>query len=197
MVSALIIITYCVIAASLASVGRITWAWARDGALPKWFAHVDPKHLVPVRALWLPIVIVSLLSLLNVGSTSATAFSAFTALSSLGLYTSYIIAISVTLHARLTGILGDGSTARVRYGGWRMWRWAAVPVNVYALVWTAYITVFLPFPASMPVDGSNMNYALPIYAFVVVAALAWWFIWGKKNWPGLNASAVAYVHKES
>ena len=41
MVSGLVIITYCVIAASLASVGRITWAWARDGALPKYFAYVS------------------------------------------------------------------------------------------------------------------------------------------------------------
>ena len=177
--------------------GRITWAWARDSALPKWFAYVDPKHRVPIRALWLPIVVVSLLSLLNVRSTSATAFSAFTALSSLGLYTSYIIAISVTLHARLTGILGDTPAARVQYGGWRMWKWAAIPVNIYALVWTAYITIFLPFPTSRPVTSSNTNYALPIYAFVVVAALAWWFIRGERNWRGLNAAAMAYVKRES
>ncbi len=41
MVSALIIVTYCVVAASVASVSRITWAWARDGALPKWLAIVS------------------------------------------------------------------------------------------------------------------------------------------------------------
>lgn len=35
LVSGLLIITYCVVAASLASFGRITWAWARDGALTK------------------------------------------------------------------------------------------------------------------------------------------------------------------
>lgn len=41
MVSGLIIVTYFVIAASMASVSRITWAWARDGALPGWFAQVS------------------------------------------------------------------------------------------------------------------------------------------------------------
>ncbi|KAL6251538.1 hypothetical protein RBB50_001747 [Rhinocladiella similis] len=193
LVSMLIIITYCVVAASVASVSRITWAWARDGALPKWLAIIDAKHHVPTNALWLPIVIVMLLSLLNIGSTAATAFSAFTALSSLGLYTSYIIAISCILHARLTGRLSDKPGAPVQYGGWRMWKGFAVPVNVIALVWTIYLTIWLPFPTTLPVTGTNMNYALPIYVAVVLASLGYWFIWGSKNWPGLNASAIGMV----
>lgn len=197
LVSGLIIITYCVVAASLASVGRITWAWARDGALPKYFAYVDPKHKVPVRALWLPIAIVCLLSLLNIGSTAATAFSAFTSLSSLGLYSSYIIAISVLLNARLTGLLGDTVAARVQYGEWRLPRGLAVPINIYALIWTIYITIYLPFPTTYDVVGTNMNYALPIYIFVLLCATIGWFVWGKSKWPGLNASAIALVRKES
>lgn len=40
MVVGLLVVTFCVVAASLASVSRITWAWARDGALPSWFAKV-------------------------------------------------------------------------------------------------------------------------------------------------------------
>ncbi|KAF2226896.1 amino acid/polyamine transporter I [Elsinoe ampelina] len=198
LVSCLVIITYFIVVATVASVSRLTWAWARDGALPQWFAYVDPKHRVPVRSLILPIVLVSLLSFLNVGSTSTTAFSAFTSLSSLGLYTSYIIAIVTLMYARTHGILGEqGSNARVKYGEWRLPKVLALPINTYALVWTCYITVFLPFPTEVPVDASNMNYAFPIYVFVVVAAIGWWFAWGKKNWPGLNKSAIHYVEKES
>lgn len=40
MVSSLAIVIYFVIAASLSSVSRITWAWAGDGVLPSWLAHV-------------------------------------------------------------------------------------------------------------------------------------------------------------
>ncbi|KAK4902680.1 hypothetical protein LTR27_000619 [Elasticomyces elasticus] len=195
LVAGLIIITYAVVAASLASVGRITWAWARDGALPKYFAHVDTKHKVPVRALWLPIIIVCLLSLLNIGSTAATAFSAFTSLSSLGLYTSYILAIACLLNARLTGILGDTSASRVRYGEWRLPTWSAVPINAYALLWTIYITIYLPFPTTYAVVATNMNYALPIYAFVLLCATIGWFAWAKTKWAGLNASAIAHIRK--
>lgn len=149
---------------------------------------------MPTNSLWAPIIIVMLLALLNVGSTAATAFSAFIALSSLGLYSSYIIAISCILHARYTGRLGDKAGAAVlQYGEWRMWKGWGVPVNVFALLWTIYLTIWLPFPTTLPVTGTNMNYALPIYAFVVFAALAYWFAWGKRHWPGLNLRAIGSV----
>ncbi|OQU98632.1 hypothetical protein CLAIMM_04385 isoform 2 [Cladophialophora immunda] len=193
MVSGLIIITYFVVAASVASVSRITWAWARDGALPRWLAVIDRKRHVPTNATWLPIVIVCLLSLFEIGSTTGTAFSAFTALSSLGLYTSYIIAIACILHARLTGRLSAEAGAAVPYGGWRMWPGWATPVNVFALCWTVYLSVWLPFPTTLPVTGTNMNYALPIYAFVVLCSLAYWVLWGKRHWPGLNLAAIGMV----
>ncbi|OAP57782.1 hypothetical protein AYL99_08520 [Fonsecaea erecta] len=194
MISGLIIITYFVVAASVASVSRITWAWARDGALPRWIAVIDRKRHVPTNATWLPIVIVCLLSLFEIGSTTGTAFSAFTALSSLGLYTSYIVAISCILHARLTGRLSDkAGGAVVNYGGWRMWNGWRTPVNIFALCWTIYLSVWLPFPTTLPVTGTNMNYALPIYAFVVLCSLGYWFVWGKRHWHGLNLAAIGMV----
>lgn len=41
MVSGLLVISLSVNLASIASVSRLTWAWARDGALPQWFAYVS------------------------------------------------------------------------------------------------------------------------------------------------------------
>lgn len=194
MIVGLLVITFCVVAASMASVSRITWAWARDGALPAWFARVDRRYRVPVRAVWLPVVIVSLISLFSVGNTAtATVFSAFTALSSLGLYSSYIVAILCLLHARLTGRVGEGSEHPVQYGEWRLPRGLATPLNCVALVWTVYLTIWLPFPTTLPVTGTNMNYAGPIYAVVVCAAIGYWFAWGKAHWPGLNQSSIINV----
>ena len=37
---------------SVASTSRLTWAWARDGVLPAYFAHVDPHYRIPVRSVW-------------------------------------------------------------------------------------------------------------------------------------------------
>jgi choline transport protein len=197
MVVGLLIVTFFVVAASLASVSRITWAWARDGGLPKWFAQIHPVYRVPIRSLLLPIVIVTLLSLFAVGNTATTTvFSAFTALSSLGLYSSYIIAISCILHARLTGRLGDTPHHAVQFGEWRLPRGFGIPINIYALVWTMYLTVWLPFPTTIPVTGTGMNYAGPIFGFVVLAALGWWWVYGRRKWEGLDRGAIENVVNE-
>lgn len=45
MVCGLLVISLSVTLASIASASRLTWAWARDGALPKWFAHVRRDRL--------------------------------------------------------------------------------------------------------------------------------------------------------
>jgi APA family basic amino acid/polyamine antiporter len=34
-------------------VTRVWFAMSRDGLLPHWFAHTDPKHHVPVRVTWI------------------------------------------------------------------------------------------------------------------------------------------------
>ncbi|KAI8237186.1 Choline transport protein [Colletotrichum sp. SAR 10_96] len=194
MVCGLLIITFCVVAASLASVSRITWAWARDGGLPRYFAKIHPKYRVPVRSVWLPCVIVTLLSLFTVGNNAtATIFSAFTALSSLGLYSSYIIAISCMLHARMTGRIGHGPEYEVQYGGWSLPKGWGTPINIYALLWSMYLSIWLPFPQTVPVTGTEMNYAGPVYVVVVVGAVSFWYTWGKKHWPGLNKTAIENV----
>lgn len=45
MVCFLLVISLSVNLASIASVSRLTWAWARDGALPSWFAYVSLSPL--------------------------------------------------------------------------------------------------------------------------------------------------------
>ena len=69
----------------------------------------------------------------------------------------------------------------------------AIPINILALVWTIYLTIWLPFPTTIPVTGTNMNYALPIYVFVILCSLGYWFTWGRKSWPGLNLAAIGMV----
>lgn len=49
MVSGLLMISLSVNLASIASVSRLTWAWARDGALPRWFAYVSISMLAIER----------------------------------------------------------------------------------------------------------------------------------------------------
>lgn len=185
--SAQFVFSFCLCIASIASVSRLTWAWSRDGGLPRYFAHVHPKHLVPVRAVWFSVLVVALLSLLNVGSTAA--FGAITSLSSMALYFSYAIAISSMLFARWTSARGG---ARTELGEWNLGRWG-VYINAYALLHTVYMWIWLPLPQTLPVTAENMNYAGPIFVAVFLWALGTWFAKAKKSWTGPNPLIVDYI----
>ena len=182
MVSGLLVISVAVTLGSIASASRLTWAWARDGGLPAWFSQISPRHRVPVRSIWLPIFIVMCLACLNIASYAA--FGAFISLASLALFTSYAIAIGSMLRARLQ--------KKVQYGGWHLGVWG-VPINIFALVYSGWMMVFFCFPQWLPVKGDNMNYALPIFAFVVFVALGLWFARARKHWPGLNKEIIDTV----
>lgn len=186
MVGGILITVVGVSLGSVASASRLTWAWSRDGALPAYFSYIDPKHRVPIRSVWLPVFIVMLLSLLNLASY--TAFSVIIALSTFGLYQSYFIAISCMLYARFHG--------RIEDGGWSL-GWWGYPINIFAMFYSLYIGIFLIFPNYLPVDANTMNYALPINAAVFFFAIISYFLWGKKNWPGLNKEVVDAVVADS
>ncbi|KAI1914087.1 hypothetical protein LOZ12_002996 [Ophidiomyces ophidiicola] len=184
MVCGLLIISLAVNLASIASTSRLTWAWSRDGALPSWFSHIDNKHCVPVRAVWLPIAIVMVLACLNVASI--TAFGAFIALSSLGLFTSYLIAIGCMVHARFF------QKDTLQFGEWNMGK-LGLPVNIFAIIYTLYVIIWLPFPSLLPVTGENMNYSLPIFTASTLFALLFWYLRAKKHWRGLNKEVIRLV----
>ena len=166
-----------------ASIARLTWAWARDKGLPGYFSYVDDRYHVPVRGLWLPVIIVALLSLINIGSS--VAFFAFIALSGMAMFSSYFIAIAVMLHARL-------SKGGVELGEWNLGRWGPA-INIFALAYSVWIFAFLPWPTYLPVTSVNMNYSAPLWAFTIVFSIASWWLWGRRTWPGLNAKVIDIV----
>ncbi|KPI43354.1 putative amino-acid permease [Cyphellophora attinorum] len=190
MVVGLFIISFCVNIASIASVSRLTWAWSRDNGLPPWFALVGPKQMVPIRAIWLALFVVMLLSLLNIASTAA--FGAITALSSMGLYFSYATAISSMLFARWEDRYGS---ERLLLGDWNLGSWG-VYINIFALIYTLYMMVFLPFPSTLPATALNMNYCGPIFGFVFLFALASWFLHARQHWKGPVIAIVDYIKSQ-
>lgn len=159
----------------IASSSRLTWAWSRDGALPQWFGYVDSKYRVPVRSLWVSIIIVALLLLLNLAS--AVAINVVISLGTFGLFQSYFIAIGCMLYARRQG--------RVEDAGWSLGRWG-YPINIAALIYTAWVGTFTVFPNYLPITSDYMNYALPINVGVWIFAGITWFAWARKHWRGLN-----------
>lgn len=81
-------------------------------------------------------------------------------------------------------------------GEWNWGRWGG-PINIFALVYTVYIVIWLPFPSTLPVTGANMNYCGPIMGFVLLVALGLWIGWARKKWPGPDVGIMDFVVKTS
>ncbi|KEY82867.1 GABA permease GabA [Aspergillus fumigatus] len=161
----------------LASVTRLTWAFARDNGLPfsDFFVHIDRKHKIPIRALFLVATLVVLLSFIQIGSTAA--FNAILSISTLGLYFSYIIPLILLVIKRFR------EPQDIPRGVFHMGRWG-LPVNLFAIAFAIYVSIFLPFPAQVPVTGENMNYAGPVLGAVMIFACVDWVVRGRRKWVG-------------
>ncbi|KAL4924005.1 putative GABA permease [Aspergillus undulatus] len=161
----------------LASVTRLAWAFARDNGLPfsDYFARVDPRYKIPLRALFLVASILVALSFIQIGSTSA--FNAILSLSTLGLYISYLIPLWLLVFKRLT------APHDIPKGTFNLGKWG-LPINLLAILFATYFAIFLPFPAELPVTGENMNYAGPVLGFVMLFACADWLVRGRFKWEG-------------
>lgn len=70
-----------------------------------------------------------------------------------------------------------------------------MPINLFALVYTAYVIIWLPFPSTMPITGANFNYSSPILGFVVLLALGMWMV-RRKSWPGLREDIMEVAIKK-
>lgn len=155
---------------SMASISRLTWAFARDRGLPfpDVFGHVNPRLRIPLNSLLLVATIISLLMLLNIASMSA--IFAILSLGNIALYLSYLMAIVFFFLHKLRG-------RPLVHGPFKLGK-AGYAINVFSICFLIFIIIWLPFPPFLPVTWGNMNYAGPIVGAVIVIALADWFIWG-------------------
>ncbi|BCR92983.1 putative GABA permease [Aspergillus luchuensis] len=161
----------------LASVTRLTWAFARDNGLPfsDFFVKVDPRFKIPIRALFLVTTLVILLSFIQIGSSAA--FNAILSLSTLGLYISYLIPLVLLVWKRFT------APKDIPQGTFSLGKWG-LPINLVAILFATYFSIFLPFPSEVPVTGETMNYAGPVLGFVMLFAIGDWLVRGRHKWNG-------------
>ena len=113
----------------------------------------------------------ALVQLLNLASTAA--LEAVLSLSSLALYFSYIMPTLFFLLRRLRG-------EPVIPAPFQLGRWG-IPINIFAVLYGTFISIWLPFPSFQPVTWGNMNYCGPVLGAVIVFALCDWFISGHKR----------------
>jgi choline transport protein len=163
--------------AILAATSRLTWAFARDNGLPysSFFNRVHPKWNIPIYTIGLTAVVNVLLSLLM--GASLVAFEALLSLSVFALYATYMLPIVLILHRRIA------KPQTIQYGPFALGR-AGVWINVFAILYSGYTSIFLLFPQGTPVSPSNMNYAVVFLGGTVALALGMWFGKGRREYQG-------------
>lgn len=137
---------------------------------------VDRQWSIPLYAIGLTAFISALLALINIGSS--VAFNALVSLVAAGLFSSYIISISLMMRKRWKG-------EPIPFGPWNMGR-ADWPVNTFALLYTLIVTVFSFFPPVTPVTAVSMSWSCAVYGGTVLFGLLFWAVrvrlWTRGSW---------------
>ncbi|KAF2997018.1 hypothetical protein E8E14_004973 [Neopestalotiopsis sp. 37M] len=164
---------YVSLANIFASVARLTWAFAENKGLPfsEYIVHISDRFKQPLRALLLLTSVCVILCMISIAST--TAFNAMISLPLIGLYISYGIPVGFLLILRLRNRVPElGPFSLGSFG---------ILVNALAVAYILYVLSFAALPTVLPVSSENMNYAGPLVLAVMLAAVADWFVSGRRR----------------
>ncbi|OKL58767.1 hypothetical protein UA08_05579 [Talaromyces atroroseus] len=156
---------------SMTSNSRMMFAFSRDGALPRFFDHVDQRFKSPVRTVWLAAFLAFCLSLPSLGSS--VAFSAATSIATIGLYISYALPI-------LISVIWPQNLVK---GPFDLGRFSRL-VGIIACTWVAFITIVFCLPTENPVTEETLNYTPVAVGIVLVATLGVWILWAHRWFKG-------------
>jgi amino acid permease (GABA permease) len=158
--------------ASVTANSRMSYAFARDGALPgsRLWKKVNPRTGTPTNSIWLCVTLSTLLVLPSLWNT--TAYAAATSIAVIGLYIAYVG--PVLLRRR---------NPDFQPGPWNLGRWSA-PVGWIAIFWVGFICVLFVLPVAGPISVANFNYTIVAVAVVLGGATVWWFASARKWFTG-------------
>lgn len=158
---------------SIATTGsRLTWGFARDNGIPfsQYFSHVDTTWRVPVRALWLQGFLIALVGILYL--FASTVLQAILSVSTIALTISYGMPI-FTLAIVGRDKLPPGEFNLGKLGPF---------INWVSVIYCSVTTVFFFFPSEPNPAAGDMNYAIVVFGVMVVVAVGFWFITGRKTY---------------
>ncbi|RMY95761.1 hypothetical protein D0861_00532 [Hortaea werneckii] len=162
-------------ASALLANARMTFAFARDEALPlsNIWSKINSVTGTPVNAVWFVVLFCGCLNLIGIGS-SQTIIAIFN-LCAPCLDLSYIaVLLAHQIYA---------DKVRFIEGPFSLGKWSK-PLNFLAISWVVFISVVLFCPTSNPVTPTNMNYAIVVAGFVALFSLSWWWAGARKKYTG-------------
>ncbi len=158
--------------ASVTANSRMTFAFARDNALPgsRIWAKVNPRTGTPTNSIWLCVALSVILA--SPALISPVAYFAVTSIAVIGLYIAYVVPVFLRR-----------MNPDFKPGPWNLGRWSA-PIGWIAIVWVVIICVLFVLPPASPVTISTFNYAPIAVLVVVIIAVVSWQLNGKRNFMG-------------
>ncbi|MEK6191166.1 MAG: amino acid permease [Chloroflexota bacterium] len=153
---------------SVASAGRMLFAFSRDDGIPgsRWMKKVSHRFRTPANALIVVVVGAFVLTFLAFWVGRNIAVVIVTAISTIFLYAAYGVPI-------LLGLITDGwKQERV----WSLGRWSR-PVAYISLGWIVVLMVLFSWPTAG-------NISWPFMLAVVLFLLVYYFGWARRNFKG-------------
>jgi amino acid transporter len=138
------------------------------------YSQVNPTFTVPLNALCVSLVIVSLLSLINIGLS--VAFNAIMSLGTAALLSSYIISITCVRLRRWRN-------QPLPPARWSMGRFTPF-VDTLSILVLIIIWVFSFFPLTEQVNPTTMNWSVVIFGGVILLSLVYYQLHAKKVYKG-------------
>jgi amino acid transporter len=153
--------------ASITSMGRMWYAFARDDGMPmsRYLKRVSRNH-VPVIAILVTSALAVLLCLY------AAAFYVVTSISTIALYLAYVIPIFLNLRNR---VRGRGIHMTRDLAPWFLGRLGSV-INAIAIVWCAFIAIVFVLPPNELVLWTMLALSLGLAVY--------WLAWSRRRFAG-------------
>lgn len=157
---------------AMQSLARTVFAFSRDRLLPFSNVWIKVNKLTgtPIYAVWISVVLCIAINLIGLGSYIAIA-GVFN-VCAIALDWSYVIPIFCKI-----------AFGKFEPGPWHMGR-ASWFVNVWACLWTLFVSIIFILPTALPVAADTMNYACVFLVAILVFAAVYWYAYGKRVYTG-------------
>lgn len=178
-------LAFFVASQTMTGASRLIWAMSMANGVPysRYWAHVDNRVQVPMRAFWASFGATLLLGLLYLGGDSAwNAIASSVAIS----YQLVYVAPAATLLYYGRHVLPPHNFNLGKYP------YFGITVNTLTVLWGVFISVVSLFPVFLPATGDTMNYAIVVFAVWALVVGVYWVVGGKKKFVREQVDEVVF-----
>ncbi|KAI9749071.1 MAG: hypothetical protein M4579_007015 [Chaenotheca gracillima] len=157
---------------AMQSLARTVFAFSRDRLVPfsRIWTKVNGVTRTPIYAVWISVFWCIAINLIGLGSYAA--IEGVFNITAIALDWSYCIPILCKM------VFNKFEPGPWNLGKFSYW------INLWACVWTLFVSIIFILPTALPVSADSMNYAVAFLGLIFLFALAYWYISGKKFYTG-------------